>query len=115
MIKRAGMAVVLALVLGAVPACGGGGGADKVDVAALKAGASTTAKLKFFVRERGIRGEGLADNAHFDDGANQRVVLYYAPALKDKVAALEVGKTYKVTFTFEKSDPMVEGTLTAVE
>jgi len=97
-------------------ACGGGGaGVDTIDRATLKEGETVTKTLKFWMKERGIKGDDLADNAHFDDGANNRVVLWLDAALKDKVASLEQGKAYKVTFKHEAGDALVYGTLTAVE
>ena len=50
------------------------GSADKVDRAALKDGQSHTHNLKFWMKNRGLVGENLVDNVHFDDGANTRIV-----------------------------------------
>jgi len=110
--------VLLALGLAVLPACGkkgaAAGGAETVDLAALKEGASHTAKLKFWAKNRGLAGEELVDNVHFDDAKNQRVALRFDPALGDKVGKLEQGKTYTVTFTV-KDDTVHKGTMTAVE
>lgn len=107
--------LILTVVLAIASACGKSATAEKLDVAALTAGTTTTARLTFALAERGMHGNGLADNLHFDDGGNQRVVLYYEPTLKDTAAKLEKGKTYKVTFVVEKAGKLIEGTLTAIE
>ena len=86
-----------------------------IDRASLKEGGATTRTLEFWMKERGIKGDGLADNVHFDDGANHRIVLWYGTDLKDKVAALVQGTSYKVTFTYAAGDELVYGTMTAVE
>lgn len=96
-------------------ACGGGGGVDTVDRAALKDGDSVTRTLKFWMKGSGAQGDAIVDNVHFDDGANKRLVFWFDAALKDKVAALEQGKAYKVTFTHKPGDDLFWGTMTAVE
>jgi len=96
--------------------CGGGGASlDKLDPAALKQGASHTLNLKFWMKGSGYIGDVLAENLHFDDSANERVVFYIGDAVKAKVGSLEQGKAYKVTFTHEAGDPLIRGTATAVE
>jgi hypothetical protein len=42
-------------------------------------------------------------------------VLWVEAGVKDKVATLEQGKAYKVTFTYAAGDELVYGTLTGVE
>ena len=107
--------IVVMLMIG-LQGCGGAGAVvDTIDRAALKEGGATTRTLKFWMKERGIKGDGLADNVHFDDGANHRIVLWYGTDLKDKVAALVQGTPYKVTFTYAAGDELVYGTMTAVE
>jgi hypothetical protein len=90
--------------------------ADKVDRAALKDGQSHTHNLKFWMKERGLVGNDIVDNVHFDDGANTRVIFTYDAALNDRIAKLEQGKVYKVTFTFKQSDNgMLLGNATAID
>lgn len=108
--------VILVLVMIGLQACGTAGPAiDTIDRATLKEGAAATRTLKFWMKERGVRGDDLADNAHFDDGANKRIVLWVDAGLKDKVATLKQGDLYKVTFTYAAGDELVYGTLTGVE
>lgn len=96
--------------------CGSKGPAiDSLDTAALKAGESKTLTLKFWMKERGIKGDDLAPNVHFDDGANQRVVFWVGDGLAPKVDTLVQGQAYKVTFTYEAGDALVKGTATAIE
>lgn len=96
--------------------CGSKGPAvDTLDPAALKAGESKTLTLKFWMKERGIKGDDLAPNLHFDDGANQRVVFWVGEGLAPKVDTLVQGQAYKVTFTYEAGDGLVKGTATAIE
>jgi len=107
--------IVVMLMIG-LQGCGGAGAVvDTIDRAALKDGAATTRTLKFWMKERGVRGNDLVDVVHFDDGANQRIVLWYGADLKDKVATLVQGTPYKVTFTYAAGDALVYGTMTAVE
>jgi hypothetical protein len=113
---------VFAIGLAATTSCGGdkGGGPDKIDTATLKVGDTTTATLKFWMAERGVRGDGIADNIHFDDGDLNRVVLYFDASMKEKASSLEKNKTYKVTFKTEEIGAFVEakmitGTLVSIE
>lgn len=96
-------------------ACGGGGGVDTIDRSALKDGEAVTRTLKFWMKGSGAQGDAIVDNLHFDDGANKRLVFWFDAGLKDKVATLEQGKAYKVTFTHKTGDDLFYGTLTAVE
>jgi hypothetical protein len=112
--KNLAATLLLGLALLVAPACGGKGGPDKLDTAALKEGASASAKLKFWTLERGMYKGNLVDNVHFDDGGNPRVVFVYDAAMKDKLAVLKQGAVVAVTFTYEPGDAMVKGVLTAV-
>ncbi|MBK9030086.1 MAG: hypothetical protein IPL61_01895 [Myxococcales bacterium] len=107
---------VLALGLAVAPACGkkAGAGADKIDVVALKDGATQTARLSFWSKNRGLAGEDLVDNVHFEDASKQSLALRYDPALEATMAKLVQGKIYKVTFAV-KDDGVHKGTVTAVE
>lgn len=96
--------------------CGSKGPAiDSLDPAALKAGESKTLTLKFWMKERGLKGDDLAPNLHFDDGSNQRVVFWVGDGVAAKVDSLVQGQAYKVTFTYEAGDALVKGTATAIE
>lgn len=89
---------------------------DTLDRAALKDGESSTRTLKFWMKNRGLVGDDIVDNLHFDDGANTRIVFTFAPALAERVGTLEQGKPYKVTFTFKASDDaLLFGELTGIE
>lgn len=93
----------------------GGVAIDKLDPAALKDGASHTMSLKFWMKERGAKGDAILPNLHFDDGAGQRVVFWVGDGVKAKADSLEQGRVYKVTFTYEAGDELVRGTATAIE
>lgn len=111
--KLAPFLCVLALSLG----CGGkkaGPTPDTLDRAALVEGATKTAKLSFWSRDRGAVGDDLIPNVHFEDRAKEHLALRFEPALADKVAALVKGQVYTVTFTV-KSDGVHAGVVTAVE
>jgi len=108
---RLALSIVAASLL---TACGGTT-IDTVDRSALHDGATETRTLKFWMKERGLKGDALVPNVHFDDGANQRIVLWYEDALAAKVTALVQGKAYKVSFKYSPGDALVFGTLTAVE
>jgi hypothetical protein len=95
--------------------CGSGPTVDTFDPAALTVGSSHSLMLKFWMKERGLKGDDLVPNLHFDDGKNQRVVFWVGEAVAAKVDALVQGKTYKVTFTFEGGDELFKGTATAIE
>jgi hypothetical protein len=95
--------------------CGSKPGIDTFDPAAVKTGSSHTLLLKFWMKERGLKGDDLVPNLHFDDGANQRLVFWVGDGVAGKVDSLEQGKTYKVTFTAEGEDPLNKGTATAIE
>lgn len=108
--------LVSVFVIGLAAGCGkkAGPAIDKVDVAALKDGASQTLQLSFWSKNRGLAGEDLVDNVHFEDRDKQPIALRFDPALAPKVAALAKGKVYKVTFTV-KDDAVHKGVMTAVE
>lgn len=112
--KLVPLACVLALSLG----CGGkkasGAQPDPIDPAALVEGSTKTLKLSFWSRNRGLAGEELVANVHFEDRAKQPLALRFDPALEATIATLEKGKVYTVTFTV-KSDGVHAGTMTAVE
>jgi hypothetical protein len=56
--------VILVLVMIGLQACGtSGASVDTIDRATLKEGAPATRTLKFWMKERGVRGDDLADNA----------------------------------------------------
>lgn len=115
-VTKGSRVVVSALCAATIALAGCGGvGMDTIDKATLSEGQSVTRTLKFWMKERGLRGEGLADNVHFDDAANNRIVLWYDAALKEAVAKLEQGKAYKVTFKYEPGEALVYGTMTKVE
>ncbi len=109
--------VPLLCVLGLALGCGGkkaGETPDPIDRAALVEGATRTLKLSFWSRNRGLAGEELVSNVHFEDRTKQPLALRFDPALEAKVATLEKGKLYTVTFTV-KDDGVHAGVLTAVE
>lgn len=104
---------VVALALG----CGGkksGATPDKLDRAALVEGATTTAKLSYWSRDRGAVGDELVPNVHFEDRAKEHLALRFDPALATKLDGLVKGKVYTVTFTV-KSDGVHAGVVTAIE
>jgi hypothetical protein len=111
--------LVMGLMMAFMGACGASTPkapeVDTFDAAKLKDGDTHTLSLKFWMKERGLKGEELADNAHFDDGANNRVVFWVEADTKDAVAKLEQGKTYKVTFAYKASSDFFKGTLKKVE
>lgn len=110
------MAALVAVLGGMSLGCGSqGANVDRLDPAALKEGQSHTLALRFWMKERGIKGDDLADNLHFDDGANARVVFWIGEGVAGRVASLEQGRVYKVTFTYEGGDPLVKGTATGIE
>ena len=98
-----------------VHACGGGASVDTVDRAKLTDGKAATQTLKYWMKGSGAEGDAIVDNLHFDDGANKRVVFLIGDAVKAKVASLEQGKAYKVTFDYKAGDDLILGTATAVE
>ena len=93
--------------------CGSGPHIDTLASASLTAGASHTLTLKFWMKERGLKGDELVPNLHFDDGANARAVFWIGPGVN--ADTLEQGKAYKVTFTYDAGDPLVKGTATTIE
>lgn len=110
------VAISIAAATSILTACGGAGASiDKVDRATLVDGATETRTLKFWMKERGMKGDAIVPNVHFDDGANQRIVLWYEPALAAKVDALVQGHAYKVSFKYTPGDELTFGTLIAVE
>lgn len=109
------LAISITAATSILAACGGGTSVDKVDRATLVDGATETRTLKFWMKERGMKGDAIVPNVHFDDGANQRIVLWYEPALAAKVDALVQGKTYKVSFQYTPGDELTYGTLIAAE
>lgn len=110
--------VPLLCVLGLALGCGGKKDTvaklDAIDPAALVEGATKTLTLSFWSRDRGLAGEDLVANVHFEDRAKQPLALRFDPALEAKVAGLKKGTSYKVTFTV-KSDGVHAGVMTAVE
>lgn len=119
---KATVMLVMGLVMAFMSACGAGTpkapeapAVDTFDAAKLKDGETHTLSLKFWMKERGLKGEDIGDNAHFDDGATNRVVLWVDADQKDKVASLVQGKTYKVTFVYDAKDQVAKGTLKKVE
>lgn len=90
--------------------------AETLDRTKLEDGKTYTSSLKFWMKNRGLVGNALLDNVHFDDGANKRAVLTYDKALAPAVDKLKQGTLYKVTYTFKKAaDELNLGVLTKVE
>ena len=101
----------------ATAACGGkkgGAKADKVDVAALTQGATKTALLSFWAKNRAAVGDVMVDNVHFEDAAKTSIPFLFEPGLAGTIGGLKQGQVYKVTFKVA-DDGVHKGVVTAIE
>ncbi len=119
---------LLALLLMGVVACDKASEEKKGEAAAAtpkgdtftadqyQVGETYTIKLVFWAKNRSSTAKGLVDNVHFDDAAGERVVFFYPAELEDKIAALEQGKVYALTFLYDDDgDGLHRGMLTTIE